>query len=76
VGWHTACEAQTSFASHNPVAGILAATPQSQSIVGTWVLTAADKLLPDGTRVPDYGPNPHGLGIFTADGYYSLAISS
>lgn len=54
--------------------GTLAATAQSQSVVGTWVLTAADKLLPDGTRVPDYGPNPHGLVIFTADGYYSLQI--
>lgn len=47
---------------------------QDASIVGTWVLTGADKLLPDGTRVPDYGPNPHGLAIFTADGYYSVQI--
>lgn len=51
------------------------AEPQSQSwIVGTWVLTAADKLLPDGSRVADYGPNPHGLCIFTSDGHYSLQI--
>ena len=49
-------------------------TAQETSIVGTWKLAAADKLLPDGTRVPDYGPNPHGLVIFTADGYYSLQI--
>jgi Lipocalin-like domain len=47
---------------------------QDASIVGTWVLTAAEKLLPDGKRVPDYGPNPHGLAIFTADGYYSVQI--
>ena len=47
---------------------------QTPDIVGTWVLAAADKLLPDGTRVQDYGPNPHGLVIFTADGYYSLQI--
>lgn len=38
------------------------------------ILTAAEKLLPDGKRVPDYGPNPHGLAIFTADGYYSVQI--
>jgi hypothetical protein len=44
------------------------------SIVGTWVLTDADKLLPDGTRVADFGPSPHGLCIFTSDGYYSLQI--
>jgi hypothetical protein len=47
---------------------------QTPDIVGTWVLAAADKLLPDGTRVQDYGPNPHGLVIFTADGFYSLQI--
>lgn len=48
--------------------------PANRSIVGVWVLAAADKLLPDGTRVEDYGPHPHGLCIFTADGYYSLQI--
>lgn len=47
---------------------------QTSSIAGTWVLTAADKILPDGTRVPDYGANPHGLVIFTADGHYSIEI--
>jgi hypothetical protein len=52
----------------------LSAAAQEPSIVGTWVLTAADKLLPDGKRVSDYGPNPHGLAIFTADGYYSVQI--
>ena len=52
----------------------VAAMAEDPSIVGTWVLTGADKLLPDGKRVPDYGPNPHGLVIFTADGYYSVQI--
>jgi Lipocalin-like domain len=49
-------------------------TKQSADFVGTWILAAADKQLPDGTRVQDYGPSPHGLAIFTADGYYSLQI--
>lgn len=49
-------------------------TNQTPNIVGTWVLAAADKFLPDGTRVSDYGENPHGLVIFTSDGYYSLQI--
>jgi hypothetical protein len=52
----------------------LSTTAQTDSIVGTWILTAADKLLPDGTRVPDYGSNPRGLAIFTADGYYSIQV--
>lgn len=54
--------------------GTFAATAQSSSVVGTWVLTHADKLLPDGTHVSDYGDNPHGLVIFTADGHYSVQI--
>ena len=49
-------------------------TNQGPNLIGTWTLAAADKLLPDGTRVQDYGPSPHGLVIFTADGYYSLQI--
>jgi len=54
--------------------GSLAASAQAFSIAGTWVLTRAEKLLPDGTRVSDYGDNPHGLVIFTSDGYYSVQI--
>src|SRR3982751_3290051 len=50
-------------------------TPQVVGgVVGTWTLTAAERLLPDGTRIADYGTNPHGLVIFTADGYYSVQI--
>jgi hypothetical protein len=52
----------------------VAANAQSTNIVGTWVLVKAEKLLPDGTRVSDYGENPHGLVVFTADGYYSVQI--
>jgi len=54
--------------------GSIMATAQTPSIVGTWVLTKAEKLLPDGTRVSDYGDNPHGIVIFTSDGYYSVQI--
>ena len=56
------------------LAGSLSAAAQTDSIVGTWALTAADKLLPDGTRVQDYGSNPQGLAIFTADGYCSIHV--
>jgi hypothetical protein len=48
---------------------------QTPSIVGTWALTGADKILPDGTRVSDFGASPHGLVIFTADGHYAVEIS-
>lgn len=54
--------------------GALTVAAQSGSIVGTWALTAAEKLLLDGTRTSDFGDNPHGLVIFTADGHYSVEI--
>src|SRR5262245_33787014 len=53
---------------------VLASAQTTASIVGTWVLAGADKLLPDGSRTHDYGDNPHGLIIFTADGRYSVQI--
>jgi hypothetical protein len=52
----------------------VSATAHEPSIVGTWNLVAAEKVLPDGTRVPDYGPDPHGQVIFTSDGQYSVQI--
>jgi hypothetical protein len=54
--------------------GCVAAPAQTPNIVGTWTLAKAEKLLANGTRVSDYGENPHGLVIFTADGYYSVQI--
>jgi hypothetical protein len=42
--------------------------------VGTWKLVAADKILPDGTRVADYGVEPHGMAIFTADGHFMIDV--
>jgi Lipocalin-like domain len=52
----------------------LTAIAQSPPIVGTWILAGAEKVLPNGTRIADYGSHPHGLVIFTADGYYSVQI--
>ena len=51
-----------------------AQTSTANPFVGTWQLVAADKLLPDGTRLPDYGPHPHGMAIFTADGHMMIEI--
>jgi hypothetical protein len=60
-----------SFATVLATAPVLAGSP---SLVGTWVLTAADDLRPDGTRVPAYGKEPRGLLVFGADGRYSVQI--
>jgi hypothetical protein len=58
------------FAVSSAHAQTLAANP----FVGTWKLIAADKLLPDGTRVSDYGTQPHGMAIFTADGNFMVEV--
>jgi Lipocalin-like domain len=47
---------------------------QSKLLVGSWRLTAADKILPGGSRVADYGTDPRGIAIFTADGHYVIEI--
>ena len=52
----------------------MSAFSQSNLLVGSWRLTAADKILPDGSQVADYGRDPRGLAIFSADGHYVLEI--
>lgn len=57
--------------------GMAASDAQPQSsfpLQGTWTLAAADKILPDGKRVRDYGENPKGTLIVDAKGRYSLQI--
>lgn len=47
---------------------------QASPLRGTWTLVAADKLLPGGERVRDYGQSPKGRLIVDAQGRYSLQI--
>ncbi|MDB5089285.1 MAG: lipocalin-like domain protein [Mucilaginibacter sp.] len=47
---------------------------QSKLLAGSWRLIAADKILPDGSQVADFGTAPHGIAIFTADGHYVVEI--
>lgn len=50
------------------------ALAQSNPLIGSWRLIAADKILPDGKQVTDYGTDPHGIAIFTAEGNYVVEI--
>src|SRR5471030_1188804 len=50
------------------------ALSQSKLLVGSWRLTAADEILPGGSQVADFGTDPHGIAIFTADGHYVVEI--
>jgi Lipocalin-like domain len=43
-------------------------------LVGAWTLLLDDGVRPDGTQVPNFGPNPIGTLIFTPNGRYSLQI--
>ena len=56
------------------ISSVHAQAPAANPFIGTWKLVAADKILPDGTRVPDYGTQPHGLAIFAADGHFVIEI--
>jgi hypothetical protein len=64
----------------NGLLGIMSVIPakpalaQSSPLVGSWRLVAADKILPNGKRVADYGDSPHGIAVFTKDGHYVVEI--
>jgi hypothetical protein len=45
-----------------------------KQLAGTWTLVLVDNVLPNGSRVQLYGPNPQGILMFDADGNYSLQI--
>src|SRR6201997_272336 len=56
------------------ISSVHAQAPGANPFTGTWKLVAADRILLDGTRVPDYGTQPHGLAIFTADGHFVVEV--
>lgn len=47
---------------------------QASVLQGSWMLVAADKRLPDGRVVRDYGEKPKGRLVVDARGRYSLQI--
>jgi hypothetical protein len=49
------------------------ATPK-QKLIGTWTLVFVDNVLPDGSRIQLYGPNPQGILTLGANGRYALQI--
>jgi Lipocalin-like domain len=50
-----------------------AAEPASlkDRLVGTWHFVVAEIIAPDGTRSFPFGPNPHGILMFGADGSFA-----
>jgi hypothetical protein len=43
-------------------------------LAGAWTLLLSDAVKADGTHVPQFGPNPSGLLMFSPDGHYSVEI--
>jgi hypothetical protein len=43
-------------------------------LVGAWTLLLNDAVKTDGTHVPQFGPNPSGILMFSPDGHYSVEI--
>jgi hypothetical protein len=52
----------------------IAQTSAQSSLVGTWSLVMVDNLLPDGSRVQLYGPDPKGIMILDPSGRYAMEI--
>jgi hypothetical protein len=64
----------TCLAAHAPAAAQDAS--QKNQLIGTWKLKLVDNVLPDGSRVHPYGPDPQGVLMFDAGGHYALQIMS
>ncbi|WP_394840686.1 lipocalin-like domain-containing protein [Pendulispora brunnea] len=58
------------------VAGAMAARSVTSSLAGTWTLVAADRRMPDGSVVHDYGAAPDGRLMIDEAGRYALQIFS
>src|SRR5438046_589600 len=61
-------------AAPSPPPGPFDGRPLKEGIVGSWRLLIVDTVKPDGTQVPNYGPNPRGLIMFGPEGRYSTQI--
>ena len=49
--------------------------PMKEAIVGSWSLLIDDAVKVDGTHTPNFGPNPEGIAIFSADGHFAVTIT-
>ena len=47
-----------------------------EQLVGTWTLVSSDQVLPDGSKVKQFGANPKGINVFDANDRFFLMIAS
>jgi hypothetical protein len=41
-----------------------------EQLVGTWTLVSSDQVLPDGSKLKQFGANPKGINVFDAKGRF------
>ena len=47
-----------------------------EQLVGTWTLVSSDQVMPDGSKLKQFGANPKGINVFDANGRFFLMIAS
>jgi len=58
-----------------PGAGVAQKKTLKEQLVGTWLVATVDNIHPDGSRFQSLGPNPKGIMIFDANGWFSFQIA-
>ena len=46
-----------------------------EQLVGTWLVAAVDNIRPDGSRFQSLGPDPKGIMMFDANGWFSFQLA-
>jgi len=57
-----------------PSASIAQQKSTKDVLVGAWTLLLIDGVKDDGTHVPEFGPNPDGMLMFSPNGLYAVQI--
>lgn len=47
-----------------------------EQLVGNWTLVSSDQVLPDGSKLKQFGANPKGINVFDANGRFFLMVAS
>src|SRR5450432_1769461 len=47
-----------------------------EQLVGTWTLVSSDQVMPDGSKLKQFGANPKGINAFDANGRFFLMVAS
>ena len=58
-----------------PGTGVAQKKTLKEQLVGTWLVATADNIRPDGSRFQGFGPNPKGILMFDANGWFSFQLA-